>query len=273
MPIGDILDEQNESMDSLVRLFREEIQQLVAVAIARTVSRLQAQLVVEGGAIKPTLANMRAMRSVDRLFAAELEAAGLDQAVQAFVDSFNGQLPYFQEILAEIGKSIGRSLDVAFTPSDLKLFAGQQMNTIAQIEAEVQRAGLTAKRQVLFSVAALSMSEMAAVLAAELGKSVQYATAIADTALPTFYRTVQDRGSQRIEEGLKDEQVRYAYYGPLDKLNRPFCRRMRKATLEGKTWTRKQIDLMDNGTPLPVMTTCGGWRCRHQWIVAGIKEK
>lgn len=54
---------------------------------------------------------------------------------------------------------------------------------------------------------------------------------------------------------------RFLYFGPEDSRNRPFC-----AAHVGKTYTVKEIRVMDNGQGLPVATSCGGYRCRHNWI-------
>jgi hypothetical protein len=53
---------------------------------------------------------------------------------------------------------------------------------------------------------------------------------------------------------------RFIYLGPSDGRNRPFC-----ADKVGKTFTREEIALLDNGQGLDVMTRCGGWGCRHHW--------
>lgn len=62
--------------------------------------------------------------------------------------------------------------------------------------------------------------------------------------------------------GEKLEAERYTYMGaPVDKVMRPFCRERYM-----KTYTRAEIDAMDNGQGLSVWESGGGWRCRHQWV-------
>ena len=53
-----------------------------------------------------------------------------------------------------------------------------------------------------------------------------------------------------------------------DKLIRPFCKRLMAQAARGRTWSRQQIDRMDNGQMPDVFSTCGGFNCRHQWAVA-----
>jgi len=52
----------------------------------------------------------------------------------------------------------------------------------------------------------------------------------------------------------------YLYTGPLDGLTRPFCK-----ALVGKVVTGEQMRKLNNGQGLNVMTSCGGYNCRHTW--------
>lgn len=50
------------------------------------------------------------------------------------------------------------------------------------------------------------------------------------------------------------------YVGVLDKLTRPFCRER-----VGKTYRLSEVKKMDNGQKLDVVTSKGGYNCRHIW--------
>lgn len=52
----------------------------------------------------------------------------------------------------------------------------------------------------------------------------------------------------------------YLYTGPLDGLTRPFCK-----ALVGKVVSGEQMRKLNNGQGLNVMTSCGGYNCRHTW--------
>ena len=64
--------------------------------------------------------------------------------------------------------------------------------------------------------------------------------------------------------------TRFVYQGPRDEKNRRFCRRLVTAARNGRSWTRDQIDDMDNSPNGEgvgsVWETGGGWNCRHWWI-------
>jgi len=101
------------------------------------------------------------------------------------------------------------------------------------------------------------------VLAAKFDDSIGRVRTIADTGMSTFYRTATDRAFQRIQ-AEQEAPLRYRYSGPVDKLERPFCRHL---TDTDRAYTREQIDRMDNGQLPNVFITGGGWNCRHQWIL------
>jgi hypothetical protein len=52
----------------------------------------------------------------------------------------------------------------------------------------------------------------------------------------------------------------YLYTGPLDGITRPFCK-----ALVDKVVTGDQISKLNNGQGLSVLTSCGGYNCRHSW--------
>lgn len=72
------------------------------------------------------------------------------------------------------------------------------------------------------------------------------------------HRTMQAFANQQAQEaGLE----RFLYVGPLDAKTREFC-----APLVGHTFTREEIDEMDNGQSADVFSDGGGWNCRHEWV-------
>jgi len=81
----------------------------------------------------------------------------------------------------------------------------------------------------------------------------------------TYVRTSAQRMAQMFANyqaekyGLDD----FLPVGPLDQNTRPFCRRL---LMSGRTYTRAEIDAMNNGQTLDVYTTFGGHNCRHKWV-------
>lgn len=59
-----------------------------------------------------------------------------------------------------------------------------------------------------------------------------------------------------VAAGLKN----YLYTGPIDGITRPFCRE-----LVNKVVTDKQLNRLNNNQGLSVITSGGGYNCRHSW--------
>lgn len=82
------------------------------------------------------------------------------------------------------------------------------------------------------------------------------ATTIATTSLSQAQRAFVVESAKNLPT---QGEPFFGYDGP--NLNtRPFC-----ASLVGKAFTKKQISRLDNGQGLDVLTSCGGWNCRHSW--------
>ena len=79
----------------------------------------------------------------------------------------------------------------------------------------------------------------------------------------TYARTALHRHAQLFlnaeakEAGLHS----YLYVGTVDGKLREFC-----AGIVGGVFTEEEIGDMDNGQTGDVMTDCGGFNCRHQWV-------
>ena len=79
-----------------------------------------------------------------------------------------------------------------------------------------------------------------------------------NTAMLNFSRTIS--ASKYIEEGT----TKFLYAGPLDDITRPFCEEV-LTERDPAIYTLDEILSMDNGQIGDVMTSCGGYNCRHQW--------
>lgn len=260
---------QNLAIDSTVAWFERELRALLNRSQMQLTAELLRKLEIVDGRIKPTAANQKVLREISDRFEALLKKQGVEELYEELTGSFGGQFEYFEDTLRVLGER-----PVKFPKADLDWFAQQQAGTVDVLEGILRNTADLARRQALLRVGGLTLESLAELIASETGKSIGQATAVADTAQSTFYRSIAERGFQRIEETQPGSMpLRYAYYGPDDKLNRPFCKRLleqQQATDggQGRTWTRAEIEAMDNGQlPNPFLTG-GGYRCRHQWIVA-----
>lgn len=267
--IEDAVESHNRQIDALINGFETNLQRALGHASAQIVAHMAQKLTIVDGKIAETAANQMVLRSLGAVIDRELAAAGYNRVINGFVNDFPGQLPWFQEILHEL---TGAQFKVKFGAADLKFFAQRQASTEQLLKDEVDRGILAAKQRALFSVAGMPMRDLVGELSTSLSISVAQATTLASTALPGFYRTVANRGYDQIERS--SGTLEFTYFGPRDKLNRPFCKKLLVSAKSGKRWTRGQIAEMDNGArqPKPVMLYCGGYNCRHQFGPTGLKK-
>jgi hypothetical protein len=266
----EVVYEHDRYIENLVKIFSDELNAIAHSAQAKVTGVLVEKLKTTDGQIDVTAANRAILRRIDKMFADAMESAGYDQLVGEFVNSFQGQLPYFDQLLESISQTLKTPLVAKWEKSDLAAFAGQQAATMDTLLAVVDGAAVMAKRKALMNVNALSFKDLVEEIGSVFGRTVPESVGLAETSAAAFFRTVSDRGYQHIEESLPEGALKYRYEGPLDKLTRPWCRHTLTDTAAHSV-TRAQIDKMDNGSSLSnPWFFGGGWRCRHQWILVGI---
>lgn len=212
---------------------------------------------------------MKILRRLNTIFVEEMERAGYGRLVASFIGEFSGQLAFLEQALDVAAKNLGiEPPSLTWTAEDRNVFSSFRLSATDGLENSVQGAGVVARNKVMFAGLGLRFSDLVDALSESFKASIGRATTLADTFMSMFYRIAADRQFQVIEEGLPKNSVRYLYTGPMDKLTRAFC-----AQRIGKTYTREQIDRMDNGQMPNVMITMGGYNCRHQWVPEIVSAK
>lgn len=250
----------------MLATFEEELRLLVLKAQSRVLAQLQRTLSITDGMIDQTPGNMRLMRNLNNLFIRELQRGGLDALLETFVGEFKGSLPYLTEILKDLSSQMQRPLELGkLGKQDFAVLSSFQANTVSGLETVMEAAAGQAMQRGLFVVGGLKFGDLVQSLTTKFEASIGNARSLADTAMSTFYRTATDRVFQTIQSE-QEEELKYRYSGPDDKLTRPFCRHL----VEGDgSYTRAQIDRMNNHQfPVgSVFFTGGGWNCRHSWLM------
>ena len=263
--LADIQRQHDRYIDSLIANFERELNGIVAGAMARTQVRLQDTLSVTDGTIDRTAGNSRALRSLDGIILQELDRGGFQAVLDELVAQFPGQLPYFQQVLDTLSASMKTPLPpVKFGPRDLQVFGAQAAVARDGIEAAMESIAMRVKNRVMLSIGGSSFPDLVTTLAESVTRGLPEVVGLAETATSTYYRVIADRGYQVIE-AESPGTLKYRFYGPFDSLTRPFCRRL---LASGKAYTRVEIDHMWNGQIPNVFISGGGWRCRHQWVLA-----
>ncbi len=270
MTLDEIHRQQNRSMDALIASFTEHLNQITLRAQAKVLAQLQKKLSITDGVIDRSAGNSRILRNLDTALIKAMNDEGYQSLVKAFVGEFPGQLPFLTQTLDAISAGMSDPLP-KWTPTatDTNVLASLQSNTVSALQMTMESVARTATQNVMLAVGGLKFEELAATLAEKFSISVGRAESLADTAISTWYRTANDRAFRFIEDDLPGKEIRYKYtLGPNDRKTRPWCEEKIMQTKVGKTWNREEIDAMSNGQMPNVMLTCGGWNCRHQWIVA-----
>jgi hypothetical protein len=251
---------------SLLDAFERELHAMLAVAQVRTTAELRNRLSLTDDKLDRSVKNARVLRSLDKVFLNALDRAGYQRLLNEFVSQFPGQLQFFQETLDVLSAATKNGLPkVEFSARDLQVFADQGLSAKDNLRGVMESIAARAKNRILMSVGGLRFADLAESLATYMQRALPEAVGLAETSTATYYRIIADRGYQLIEQDLPSMEIRYAYAGPWDLLTRPFCRHLLEV---GKNYSRAQIDGMDNGQIPNVFISAGGWRCRHQWVIA-----
>lgn len=255
-------------MDEMLADFEARLDSIIEKATAIVTSAVLKKVTVnDAGTVVRNAKTLGAIGDLDRQFVAAMKGAGFDNLTSAFVLSFSDQLPLMTETLDVISEAMQRPLTsgAILNDSDQALLANQQRLTLAGMRDVVANVGLAAKRRALAQVNGLTPTEFSGLLSKTFDISSGQAEGLAATGMATFYRMATERALAPVE---KETPLKYAYDGPHDSLNRPFCDELKTQGGAGRTWTRAEIDAMDNGQIPNVFLSCGGYRCRHQWRVA-----
>lgn len=259
----------NRYRDAQLVAFEAHLERVIRQAQQATLDLLMRKLTIKDGIVERTPANLKLIRRLNQVFMSELDKAGYNSLVNAFVGEFPGHLPLMQEVADQIAEATNTPLPkMDFTPADLNLFKSVAVSSAQQIRTVIETEATKALGKVMFSFGGMKFKDMVALVMDQgLGATVARARVVADTAQSGFYRLMLDRQFEKLEAANPNSTPLYRYTGPNDSRCRPFCHKMMNS--EKKTWTRTEIDQLDNGTPLPVWTFCGAWLCRHSWDLAG----
>lgn len=265
----DIFTRHQEWTDTLIAQFERSLKPMVDAATEKTLAKLKAELAITEGSIDATAANDKTLASADALFMDALNAEGYQKLLGDYTGNFSDQLPYLQEMLNVMGEQLGRDLPaVDFSATDLKVLGRIEATTISKLDRLFAGAASAAMDRAMFSVAGLPFEQLVSTVADQMGKTLAAARTWADTGVSTWYRTASSLQFDEIQKDTPgNAPLRFRYSGPLDVKTREFCDAL---LIEGKSYTREEIDGMDNGQLPNVFVTCGGYNCRHLFILSRV---
>jgi len=210
------------------------------------------------GAVEKTAKNLGVYKDLPRTFKSSL----LQEKLQVFLaDTFDQTLkntPLFEEVAAKVAASYG----VEGSKVDQKELGLVRQNMLGLIDDAVIRAGMAAKRE---GSASLGRPISWHALLDRLQGGLNPVKDLAHTAISVLNRSLLDTALVKIDAALEPEgrAIRYTYIGT--PATRGFCDKLLRQAAAGRTWTRDQIERMNNGVYGSAIRMGGGYNCQHEW--------
>jgi hypothetical protein len=95
----------------------------------------------------------------------ELDRAGLDELLRSFVDSFQAQIKYVDQILRFLSDQMQTPLPrIRWTGADRDMLTSLQGNSVASLETAIETVAAEAMKRTMFSVGGLKFGDLVASL-------------------------------------------------------------------------------------------------------------
>jgi inhibitor of KinA sporulation pathway (predicted exonuclease) len=169
-------------------------------------------------------------------------------------------IAYFEQSqldIVQLTNEAMKAIDPNFISGDINIISSTIQRTVASVFDDSVIPDLTKaiKNTVNSALVIGSTKAPLDALASEFLKSVGRNTIQARLKIAEFGRSTQAVNAESAGLDL------FLYVGPKDGITRPFCRK-----LVGKVLSKSQINRLNNGQGAgPVLTTGGGYNCRHSW--------
>ena len=169
-------------------------------------------------------------------------------------------IAYFEQSqldIVQLTNEAMKAIDPNFISGDINIISSTIQRTVSSVFDDSVIPDLTKaiKNTVNSALVIGSTKAPLDALASEFLKSVGRNTTQARLKIAEFGRSTQAVNAESAGLDL------FLYVGPKDGITRPFCRK-----LVGKVLSKSQINRLNNGQGAgPVLTTGGGYNCRHSW--------
>ena len=247
------LQAQDAEISIASRKFDERLKHALELALLALIPWLMQNLTLVNGDIALSAANLKVLATVgERLFQLMMES-GLSTATSDF-----------SAVLEDQGKFLSRILQELHLPNFDEGLSNASINArLAQLSRQVM---LWSEYAALAAESTIGSSPQDIVYAVKRQFAKLSPGQYAATLLSTHSRTLANAVYQAEES--KHGPLNYIYAGPPsgDPVIRPFCKKLMSEVEGGQSWTRDEIDEMDNGQIPNVFISCGGFNCRHQWL-------
>lgn len=198
-------------------------------------------------------------------FENELSKAGLDKDLMRIREIYANQLQNIRQNFEKLGKpsaisSVDRPVIEQMITFDVSKIANKILPYVDDARSSIIRSVLLGE--------APDEDILKETLPSRLQSNIETE---ANTLMQSFYRSVTASKSKELGFNLM------IYLGPDDSVTRDFCKDVLDGLLEGferevPIYTLEEISQMDNEQDLDVLTSGGGWNCRHQWRPISLED-
>lgn len=179
-----------------------------------------------------------------------LSDLSVDEQMKRVQQIFANEIKFVREVFEY------NNIPIEFTPEDRQAVKALITLEIGKVNAEVNT-WVTNVRSVLAQNIILGSLPDIERISDEFGS--RFASKVKTELNTSTSMFNGELSHNKATEVLGDDPL-MIYVGPFDLLTRPFCRKH-----IGKVYRLSEVKKMDNGQGLDVVTSKGGYNCRHTW--------
>lgn len=255
------VEEHADRIEKLVQQFASQVSREVDVVLAQVLATSVSTLAVSNGTVNHSPKNARRVLSLSNEFEQVLERSAFYPTVYAFVSSFTDQVDEFSNFYQDMRLGTGLS-DMNLSDGDMGILSNQAAAAVSTLEGRVLRISSDLRHFLSKSLGESKVPELVGGIS-DIIRKLSNVEPIARDQLMSFFRIVGSLVYKNLE--AFGHQLKFLYVGPLSESSRDFCRRLTENT---RTYTRQEIDGLENRQIHSVFDNAGGWGCRHWWAIA-----
>lgn len=261
------IDDHANAISDLAEDFQRQLGDVLSDVQLQLVDQLMTQLEISGGRVESTGENANVLYSLPTMFTTILTASPYFSTVQGFLSQLAGQIDEFSAAYDYYRTKFADLPEMFFSQEDRDIMARQvesynslYTSRVLDASKKLQQIASTA----MGGIGVAQLIQRVNLAVSQLGHVEQ----IYKDQMTTFFRLIGNLMYSNLE--AFSYILKYRYIGPRDRKNRAFCADLISAPME--TYTRAQIDDMDNGQGLDCFNNCGGYGCRHWWELVEVSR-
>lgn len=253
------IDEHADRLNARAHSFTLNLQEEVDVILDQMTSEIVSSVNVNRGIVENSPETATSILAIGSMLNRVLQESQYDDIVLSFISSFSDQIDEFGEFYKTMSR-IRRVPPLSFSEENKEVLANQAAAAAAAIYSQQVLVSIELNRLLGRSTNGVNLSSLLkgiSTIVRKLDKVEQ----IARDHLMLWFRLVGSLAYIYAEENNKS--LMYSYVGQSSQDSRDFCK-----SRVGRSFSKKEIDSMDNGQVPGVLHNGGGYGCMHWWCLA-----